>query len=227
MSRGHRRSAAGRPSPGSGSGRGRFSIGIVMTKFCTAGTVMRACMITVGLPARRGPLKKVNGELTTRGSWPSSPIATLACPVPTIAPGQRLRASWVVASSSEARLADRQTGGVEPAVAVEVKDQLLQRRRNAAVHCSQVCFAVEVDRCVAAARQGRRPEAAVRGQHQVADLDQGGIGRAREDDAADQNPSCQKPLQVLLHNQASDPFKPAREAILNTVFCNVAPAWPA
>ena len=106
-------------------------------------------------------------------------------------------------------LADRQAAGAQPAVAIEVEHDLLQRRRNAAVGRLEVGVAGEVDRRERLARQLPRREAAVGGQHQVADLDQRGVGPSREQDAGDNHPDSQKPLQISSDNQASAPIKPA------------------
>ena len=99
-----------------------------MTKVWTAGTACGRGRSTVGLPPWRGPLKRVSGEprldrLPAEGDHRADVAGA----------DDRVRAAAARAScgggSCELRgLADRQAGGVEPAVAVEVEHDLLQRR---------------------------------------------------------------------------------------------------
>ena len=52
------------------------------------------------MPPWGGALKKVRGVLMLTGAWPGRRTSALPTPAPTIAPAQRLRASWGVVSAS-------------------------------------------------------------------------------------------------------------------------------
>src|SRR6478672_1940012 len=72
------------------------SITIGMTKVVGTGWVRWAWARTVGSPPFGLPLKRVIGEETGKGACSGSLIWALPKPLPTIAPGQSLRAVFVV-----------------------------------------------------------------------------------------------------------------------------------